>query len=306
MKTSAVPAQGFFRRYALGIAFTGFVAGIMTGTFLATVEKPVFESTTVCRPIRPDKGESGASHREWLNTEAVALGAHANLQRVTKNLNLSHEWKCSEDECVRILQSRLEIAVPPETELVRVTARGNSSQECAALVNGVILAREELTKPEARPEAVERLRAIAARTNAIRDSRDQKRKELVGAVKALGAGPGILTDDELNALNLPELLAQSREEWRAEANRLHAAVSELNTAGASLERQAPYAEVLEPGMPSVNPVPREWFPRAAWWAVVGATAGLLLAALLAVLSRRMPRREGPDHLSPQPLMAGEY
>lgn len=306
MKTSAVPAPGFFRRYALGIAFTGFVAGIMTGTFLATIEKPVFESTTVCRPIRPDKGESGTSHREWLNTEAVALGAHANLRMVVKNLNLSYEWKCSEDECIRILQSRLEIKVPPETELVRITARGDSSQECAALVNGVVLAREDLTKPEPRPEAVERVRAIAARTKALRHSRDQKRAELAGAIKALGAGRSILTDDELNALNLPALLAQSREEWRAEANRLDAAILELNTSGASLERQAPYAEVLEPGMPSVNPVPREWFPRAAWWAAAGATAGLLLAALLAVFSRRTPRRDEPDHLSPQPLMAGEY
>src|SRR5436190_5429870 len=118
MNTSAVPARGFFRRYALGMAFTGFLGGLMSGTFVATQQKPVFESRAVCRPIRPENEQSGVSSHDWLHTEAAIMGSQKNLEEVTRNLNLTSEWACSVDECVKRLKSSLEITVPPETELV--------------------------------------------------------------------------------------------------------------------------------------------------------------------------------------------
>jgi hypothetical protein len=100
-------------------------------------------------------------------------------------------------------------------------------------------------------------------------------------------------------LTLPRLLEVARRDWFAETIRLE----EAKAAQASRTFLIPpYAEILERGIPSVNPLEVQWLPRASSWSLIGGTIGLVLGILVGLLHRK----SGPSLTHPQPLMAGEY
>jgi hypothetical protein len=323
MKASAVPAPGFFRRYALGMVLAGLLAGAIAGIILSTLEKPVFESTAVFRPMRMEAAPAEVSYRERLNTEAATLASQKHLEQVALRLNLLQEWQCSMDECVAMLKSRLRIAAVPDTELIRIVAQGPSAKECAPIANAIIAAREdqlpvsvrrEVAQPAVRPEVAARISELSTKITALQKSAWQKKSELVAAIRAMNIPVSTYSgDDAINALTLPQLLADARAEWHAELALVETAKAELAASGAHARRSGvyspvplPYAEILESAVPSVNPVPREWMPRAAIWSTAGALAALVLCLLLSIEDRRSTPPDEPEPAKRQPLLAGEY
>jgi hypothetical protein len=299
------PSPARFPWNTLWLTLAGIFFGGLAAVFIRTVDKPFFESTAVCRLSRPATDTSGVSYREWLNTEAVAMGSEENLRRVTRNLNLAAEWHRGELECVDVLKERLEFSAVPGTEIIRVTARGPKATECAALVNGVLDARKDSVQDAQKYvqnfENEERSYWVKTLTSSCTN----KRAELLAGVKSLNLPTDNVSDKALMDLTLPKPLDLLRRDWFAETARLEQATRESKTTAISLAPMR-YAEILEHGRPSVNPVEISWAPRAASWSLMGGALGLGIGILLGFLCRRSPA--GPSNLqsSPQQLAAFEY
>ena len=269
MMTPTAPRTGFFRRHGVLLTAAGFLLGAGAGTFIFTVERPVYECTTQFRPLRPAADTSGISHSEWLQNEVTALGSAASLLRVVKNLYLETQFKMTGDEAVKEVQKQLQISVLPGTTIINVTMQGLKAEECASIVNAVRNAREEMTGYAILEEQKRERQMYEARVNT-----------LTASIAKNGGQPGEQT-----------LLADMR--------------SRLATASLTLSLP-PYAEILQEAKQPVFPVGPQWFPRTARWTLIGTMIGLVLSVCLAAFRRRMDRNSGPQVFPSRPVAAGEY
>src|SRR5688572_27708185 len=120
------------------ITVAGCILGVLGATFVYTVERPVFESTAIFRPLRPADDKSGASHREWLKTEAAIAGSDSTFLRVARNRNLEREWAMSTGECAAKLKEIVRVSLAEDTSLISVIVRGTKVRECAEIANSVV------------------------------------------------------------------------------------------------------------------------------------------------------------------------
>ena len=283
----------------------GCILGVLGATFIYTVERPVFESTAIFRPLRPADDSSGVSHREWLKTEAAALGSEANLKQVVRSLNLETEWSMSAGEAVNAAKERLRVSLPNETTLVQVTVTGTKAQECASLANALFRVREMVVRDAALDRQGRIQSSYKARVKTLAQSSASKRATLIAAVKGVGLTADS-SDAVLLAATLPPELSPLRDAWQTDVTQL--AYTKEKLAGASLPQiLSPYAEVLQYAEPQVNAAGPSWSPRAAWWALMGAGLGLAAGLLVSAVRRRMPPQpKFSSPASPVPLGAVEY
>jgi capsular polysaccharide biosynthesis protein len=301
MKTSAVPRSGFFRRHGVLLTATGFLLGAAAGTFIYTVERPVYESTAQFRPLRPPTDVSGISHGEWLQNEVTALGSEQCLLRVVKNLNLENEYHMPAGEAVAELQKQIHVSVLPGSTVVSVTIRGQKAGECARLVNEVTVARDEMTKAAIQESYKRERQRCQSGVQSLTASVEARHLALLDVTRK----QGVAADAVANA-NLTAAAKTAREAWVAEKAQL----AEMRVRLAATEFPpfpSPYAEILQEGKLSVEPIVPAWFPRTARWSVIGTAIGLTLALCLAAFRRRMDQsRNSPPVFPPRPVAAGEY
>jgi|GEM_PF-4774075 len=282
----------------------GCILGVLGATFVYTVERPVFAGAAIFRPLRAADDQPGVSHREWLKTEAAALGAEANLMKVVRNLNLESAWSMSAGESVTEVRERMQVSIPDETTLIQVIVTGTKRAECAALANGVVKAREETVREAAWSRQSNLQSTYSARVKTLTKSSGDKHAELVVAMKSAGV-TGDFSDASLLAATLTPELSAMRDAWQADAAQL--AYTKEKLAEASLPQIiSPYAETLQKAAPQVNSVGPSWYPRATWWAAIGAGFGLVVGVLVGALRRRMPPRSAIGTASPLPLGAVEF
>lgn len=141
-----VPSPSLFPGCTLWLTIAGALCGIVSAFYLNMADPVEYEGTAVVRPVRHPGGASGASHREWLNTEVTAMESQENLQRVARNLNLEAELKKSRDECVQTLKGMVKVEAIPDSALVRVTVRSSKAPESAEVANAVVTARTDFHK----------------------------------------------------------------------------------------------------------------------------------------------------------------
>ncbi len=269
MKTPTAPQTGFFRRHGVLLTAAGFLFGAGAGTFIFTVEKPVYEGTTQFRPLRPAGDATGITHSEWLQNEVTSLGSAACLLRMVKNLNLENEFHMTADEAVKEVQKQLQISVLPGTTIINITMQGPKAEGCASFVNAVRDARAEMTGYAMLEEQKRERQMYEARVNT-----------LTASIAKNGGQPGEQAQ-----------LADMR--------------SRLTTASLTLSIP-PYAEILQYGKQPVLPVGPEWFPRTARWTIIGTVIGLALSLCLGAFRRRMDRNSGPQVFPSRPVAAVEY
>jgi hypothetical protein len=289
-----------FPKYTLWLTIAGFLLGLLAATYISVSQKHEFESITVFRPVRPAGEESGVPHREWLNTEAAALASQENLLRVAKNFNLESEWNRSEAECVQALKNMVRVESMSDSSLIRVLARSSKSSESASIVNEVVAARGKFYQ-EKHGSDEERQRAArsAARVDEVELSCLRRRRAFLDGLEAAKLLPDYTTDAGLKELTLPEPLEKLRSEWIAETARIQEA-KKLSEALYAQSRVPPYAEILEQGTPSMNPVDTGIQARMSRWAGMGAGAGLLLSYVLGRFTGRTPGASPPQKPGPVP------
>ena len=269
----------------------GLIAGMLAATFIYTVEQPVFESTAICRLIRPEDSPKDIPHREWLHTEAIALTSAANFEQLARQLNLENEWKLSRSECVTRLQKSLYVKIDPDTSLIRITSQGEKPVEIATLVNAAISARETAVNAALQQDLTLQRYAVEARTTALRHSIASRRAALIAAkpseLPEAGESDEILTNAQL-APDLEPL----RQAWLSEKRQLAWTEEKMDT----LASQSPsriYAEILQKAAPVLEPISPRWTGRAVTWSATGAGAGLAAGLGLLALRRRLPQEETP-------------
>ncbi len=207
----------------------GLLAGLLAATFIYTIEQPVYGSKAVCRPIRPEGTPGDVSHREWLNTEAGILGSAANFQRVTRDLNLEHEWKLSGSECVRKLQKTIQVSVKPDTSLIEISSRGEKPETVAALVNATLAAREAQVNDALHQDQKLHQYALQGRVTMLTESIAARRAALSNAAaKEVPAGGA--TDEWLTTAALAPEIEPLRQAWQSEQRQLDWARDQLATA----------------------------------------------------------------------------
>jgi uncharacterized protein involved in exopolysaccharide biosynthesis len=297
------PSPSLFPKHALWLTIAGVLFGGLAAVYINMAEKRQFESHTVCRPVRPATDVSGISHREWLNTEAAAMGSNENLLRVTRNLNLDSEWNLSATECVEALKGMVKVETIPDSALIRVIARSMKTVEAAALVNAVVVARDEFYQDKRDREKNIEQAVRSGRVDALNTSSARKRRALLDGLEAARLLPENANDESLKELTLPKPLESLRNEWIAEAARLEEAKRISESVAASGSNKA-YAEILERGMPSLNPVDPGIQARITKWTISGAGVGLLLSYILGRFSSRTSDEAPPREQAPIPT--GEY
>ncbi len=269
MRTPTAPRTGFFRRHGVLLTAAGFLFGAGAGTFIFTVERPVYESITQFRPLRPAGDSSGISHSEWLQNEVTTLGSAACLLRMVKNLNLETQFNMTADEAANEMQKQLQISVLPGTTIININMQGPKAEDCANFVNAVREARAEMTGYAILEEQKRERQMYQARVNT-----------LTASIAKDGGQPGD-----------PAQLADMRDR--------------LTTASLTLSIP-PYAEILQFGKQPVFPIGPEWFPRTALWTMIGTVIGLALSLCLAAFRHRVDRSPGPQVFPSRPIAAGEY
>ena len=285
MNTPAAPSPGFFRRHGVLLTLAGFLLGAAAGTFIYTVETPVYESTVQFRPLRPAHEVSDISRNEWFQNEMTALGSEQCLLRVVKNLNLENEFHMTAGEAVAEVKQQLSIRPLPGTTIIEVAVQGRKARECASLVNAVVAARAEMTALAIDGEHRRAQQMYEARVNTLTASVAAKHR-------ALSAAPAGDT--------------AAREALAAEKAQLAGMQSRLAEASL-IPSIPPYAETLQEGKQPLLPVGPVWFPRTARWTVIGTVMGLTLSLCLAAFRRRMDRSPArPPVFPPRPVAAGEY
>jgi hypothetical protein len=266
--------RSLFPRYILWLILAGVIAGGIVGMYLNFTEKIEFESVTLCRPVSPATAPAGASPQEWVKSEAAAMGAQENLLRVVRNLNLDAEWNMTPESCVERLR-----------KLIRVVARSSKTAESASLVNGVVVARGEFYREKEPPgqtpggKQYEQRVLLATHVETLDISSLRKRVALREALEAAKLMPEFGNDAAIKGLTLTGELEKLRGDWLAETAQLEKAKAEL----AALAAPVPgveYAEILEKGVPAMNPVDPGIRQRSTLWTLIGGGAGLLLSLIL--------------------------
>ncbi|HEX2747552.1 MAG TPA: hypothetical protein VHM91_06115 [Verrucomicrobiales bacterium] len=277
--------RSLFPRYTLWLILAGVIAGGIVGMYLNFTEKIEFESVTLCRPVRPATAPAGASPQEWVKSEAAAMGSQENLLRVVRNLNLDAEWNMTPESCVERLRKMIAIETASGDTLIRVVARSSKTAESASLVNGVVVARGEFYREKEPPgqtpggKQYEQRVLLAAHVETLDISSLRKRVALREALEAAKLMPEFGNDAAIKGLTLTGELEKLRGDWLAETAQLEKAKAEL----AALAAPVPgveYAEILEKGVPAMNPVDPGIRQRSTLWTLIGGGAGLLLSLIL--------------------------
>ena len=301
MKTPAAPSSGFFRRHGVLLTAAGLFLGAAAGTFIYTVERPVYESTAQFRPLRPATDASGVSHSEWLQNELTALGSEQCLLRVVRNLNLENEFGMTAGEAVTKVQKELHISVLPGTTIIEVTAQGPKAADCSALVNAVVAARGEMTGSAILQSHQRERQRYEARVTTLTATVEARHLALLDAARKQG-----VTGAAVTTASLTGEAGTAREAWAADKVQLADMQSRLAAASLTVSIP-PYAETLQAGKQAIYPIGPVWFPRTARWAVTGTVIGLTLALCLAAFRRRVDHsRTSPPVFPPRPVAAGEY
>ncbi len=306
MNTPAVPPSGFFRKHGVLPGAVGFLLGAAAGTFIFTVEKPVYESAAQFRPLRPPADESGISHSEWLQTEVHALGSEQCLLRVVKNLNLENGYGMTSGEAVAEVQKQLQIGLVPGTAIIEVNMQGPKAADCAHLVNAVVAARAEMTGQAIEAAHRRERQMYEARVHTLTTTVEAKHLALLDAARKQGIRDPLNEDAAITIASLEGNAIAARDSWLTERKQLADMRNRL--AAASLSPSIPpYAEILQEGKQPVYPIGPAWFPRTARWTIIGTIIGLVLSLCLAMFRRRFDQsRAVPSVFPPRPVAASEY